>query len=233
MTKIFAPALLLSVAAPAPALALAQPATYHAVGDEPFWRVTITPRRMHFEQLSERSMTVATPRPAHPRYMGRIYATPRLRISIRTTPCSTGMGETMYADEVTVTVDGRTLHGCGGASVEPVNLINTSWRITAINGRVVPADRPYRLEFTDGRLSGRAGCNSFGGGYQLNGNRLTAGPLMSTRMACPGRMADEQTVLRILRAPVASRQTNEHTLEMRGAAGSISLRLEPGARPRG
>lgn len=41
------------------------------------------------------------------------------------------------------------------------------------------------IEFTaDGSVSGFAGCNTFGGTYQLDGTTLTFGPLATTKMAC-------------------------------------------------
>ena len=230
MTKIIPASLaLLLLASAAPAAA--QPAgAYRAHGTEPFWSLTITARRIRYEGPGERAISVPTPRPVRPPYVGRTYYARGMVISIRTAPCNDGMSDRTYADEVTVRIGMRVRSGCGGAFVEAVNLTNTNWRITAIDGRAVSGD--YHLDFTADRLSGRAGCNGFGGSFRLDGDRLTAGPLMSTRMACPGRMRDEQAVLRILRVPVTARQSSEQALELRGGGGSISLQLVPGARPR-
>jgi heat shock protein HslJ len=219
--------LLLTGTAPA----AAQPAgTYRAHGTEPFWSLTITPRRIHYEAPGERSFSIPTPRLSHPRSTGRTYIALGMVVAIRTTPCNDGMSDRVYADEVTVRIGRRILHGCGGRYVEAVELTNSNWRIAAIDGRAVDGD--FHLDFTEDRVTGRAGCNSFGAAYQIQENRITTGPIMSTRMACPGRMQDEQTVLRILRAPVAVRQPSEDMLELRNAAGRISLRRVPGARPR-
>lgn len=226
-TVATAAALFLATAAPA----TAQRGTYRAVGTEPFWSVTITPQRMRYETPDGPAITVPTP-PARPMRIGRTYRTARLSVSIRTATCNDGMSDRTYTDTVDVTVGRRTLHGCGGAFVEQVNLTNSNWRITAIDGRPVPAEGRYRLDFTADRVSGAAGCNSLGGGYRLNGNRLTAGPLISTRMACPGRMQDEQAVFRILRGPVTVSRPSEQVLELRGPSGAISLRMVPGERPR-
>lgn len=38
----------------------------------------------------------------------------------------------------------------------------------------------------DGKVYGNGGCNSYRGTYTLNDNTITFGPLMSTKMACPG-----------------------------------------------
>jgi putative lipoprotein len=37
---------------------------------------------------------------------------------------------------------------------------------------------------TDGNVSGNGACNRFGGTYTQEGNKLSFGPLMSTKMAC-------------------------------------------------
>jgi len=36
----------------------------------------------------------------------------------------------------------------------------------------------------DGQVSGNSGCNTYNGGYSVDGNKIAIGPLMSTRMAC-------------------------------------------------
>lgn len=214
--------------------ASAQPGTYRAVGTEPFWTLTIAGGTMTFEEAGGRRVRVATPQVEWPRFNGRSYWTNALSVTIHVRRCSDGMSDRVYPDQVTVYVGSRGYVGCGEAFVEPVNFTNTHWRITAVDGRTAPADGPYRLDFTDTRLSGRAGCNSFGGSYRLDGDRLTAGPLIATRMACLGgdAMRNEAAALRILRGPVTVHQLSDETLELRAAAGVLSLRMVPGARPR-
>ena len=48
--------------------------------------------------------------------------------------------------------------------------------------------KPYFRFGEDGRVSGHGGCNSFGGGYTLNGRKVTFSQMFSTRMACPGEI---------------------------------------------
>lgn len=46
--------------------------------------------------------------------------------------------------------------------------------------------RPYiLLDSTQKKATGFAGCNNFFGGYEIDENALTFGPIGSTRMACP------------------------------------------------
>lgn len=46
-------------------------------------------------------------------------------------------------------------------------------------------DPSFTVEFKDGRVGIRGGCNAMGGNYQIDAaNQLQVGPMMSTRMAC-------------------------------------------------
>lgn len=51
------------------------------------------------------------------------------------------------------------------------------------------------IQFEDGQMSGNVGCNGFGGEYELTGNTITFGPVMSTLMFCDGIAQQEQGVL--------------------------------------
>jgi heat shock protein HslJ len=50
-------------------------------------------------------------------------------------------------------------------------------------GREIPV-----LEFhvADQKVMGNSGCNQLSGSCKVEGNKITLGPLMSTKMACPG-----------------------------------------------
>jgi heat shock protein HslJ len=76
-------------------------------------------------------------------------------------------------------------------------LHDTTWVLTA------PVDAPDGVEvtiaFSDGNVSGYAGCNRFTGTYTYDDGQLTFGTLASTRRACPDEvMAIEHDVLRRL-----------------------------------
>lgn len=107
-------------------------------------------------------------------------------------------------------------------------LLGTSWRLVWLGGSELAAPGPrspgFRLQ--DGRLSGSDGCNRVSGGYTLDGDRLSFGSLMSTRMACipeapetPGFTAAMAGVKRyVLRGDV---------LELLAADGSVLARMRP------
>ncbi len=94
-----------------------------------------------------------------------------------------------------------SLVGCA----KSVALEDTAWVLEAYgeqgNLKAVLADTEVTATFKsiEGQVAGSAGCNSYGGGYELSGNSLSIpGPLMSTMMAC-GDQIDQQE-FRFLRA---------------------------------
>lgn len=98
-------------------------------------------------------------------------------------------------DTLTLTSDAGS--ALAFTKVPPPVLDGTSWIVTGFNnGRqavVSPlTDTVLTLSFRDGRVSGDAGCNTFGGTYTLDGDRLAIGRLATTRKACPGKGVMEQ-----------------------------------------
>lgn len=71
-------------------------------------------------------------------------------------------------------------------------LVGNTWMLEVYNNGkqalVSPiAGAEINLEFTEeGTLSGSDGCNRYMSGYRLEGDRLTIGPIATTRMACRG-----------------------------------------------
>lgn len=198
--------------------------TYRALGTEPFWSLEIGASEMRFTtpETQNTPLVQPTPRPIIG-IAGEIYQTPRINVNIVHARCSDGMSDRIYPDKVQVRVDGRAYEGCGGEPIMPASLSGTSWSVVAVNGRAVPGGERYYLRFEGERMSGRFGCNSMAGGYQLSGNTLTAGPLAITRMACPD-MRDETEAARILSQPVVLRRSDGERLILSNAAGSITLR---------
>jgi len=93
--------------------------------------------------------------------------------------------------------------GGSGAFSEP--LAGTKWQLVSMGKANTPspviAGSTLTLEFRpDGSLGGSAGCNSFSGPYQVQGNTLNIGVLVSTLMACvdEGLMQQETRYLAAL-----------------------------------
>jgi len=66
------------------------------------------------------------------------------------------------------------------------NLAGSEW---GLEGQ----DAPFVQFGSNGDMNGNGGCNSFGGRYELNGQRLIIGPIMSTKKACPGSIMEQET----------------------------------------
>ncbi|HKR24552.1 MAG TPA: META domain-containing protein, partial [Allosphingosinicella sp.] len=194
---------------------------YRAVGTEPFWSITVAGGRMTYDS-PDGGFSVRAPAPRE-LGDGRIYETRRITLQISHGECSDGMSDNRYPQTVRAVVDGRTLEGCGGGAPPPQSLAESSWSIVAIDGERVSGAN-YELTFGPAQLGGRAGCNRFSGSFAVGGGRLTAGPLMATRMACPEpRMTHERKVMALLAGPLAIRFLDGETLLLAGDAGSLRL----------
>jgi len=83
------------------------------------------------------------------------------------------------------------LQGCAGGNP----LAGTAWSLTAINGTpVIEGTEPY-LIFDENSVGGNSSCNSTGGNYQVSGNQITFGALVSTMMYCmePEGVMDQES----------------------------------------
>lgn len=190
--------------------------TYRALGTEPFWSVTIGGGTMRYDPADGRIVTVPAPRPIVG-INGERYATRRLTVDITHVRCSDGMSDRTYRDTVTVTVDNRTLKGCGGESEHGMaTLDGTSWKVANIDGTRAQFST---IAFAEGRLSGRA-CNRFSGNYRVEGDKLIPGPVMATKMACEGpRMTEENALMSALQGPLTIRERQNGRLVLVAANG--------------
>lgn len=79
------------------------------------------------------------------------------------------------------------------------SLANTQWALTSFGApgaeTAAMEEVPITLEFTgEGQLAGNGGCNSYSGEYQLEGETLTVGEIVSTLVACVDTEAMEQEI---------------------------------------
>ena len=224
---------------------------YRASGTEPFWDLTIG-RDITFNDRGTGLTVVQPTPQAINGVAGEIYRTQRLEVNITHSRCNDGMSDRTYPDTVQVYVDGRLYRGCGGAAsasdpLAPIPpgaapppppstvpppppvagmpappLDRTRWRVIAINGRPVPPNGDYGIEFDNGRLSARFGCNSMGATYTQTGSNLDAGPITATEMACPD-MSWERDGARVLEPVLQVTALTPHRITLTSSAGSIEL----------
>jgi heat shock protein HslJ len=220
---------------------------YRAAGTEPFWDLTIG-RDLTFTDRGT-GLTIVQPTPqVITGVAGEIYRTQRLDVNITHQSCSDGMSDRSYPDTVQVYADGRLYRGCGGGGVanaagDPLApappgaapmppppaaggdgppLDRTRWLVLAINGRPVPRDYQYWMEFDGGKLSAKFGCNSLGAGYTQTGATIDAGAIIATRMAC-GDMSWESQGVAVLDQPMQVTAQGPARVTLSSSAGSIEL----------
>jgi heat shock protein HslJ len=85
------------------------------------------------------------------------------------------------------------LAACAGGS--PATIMG-QWELvshgSASSQTPAAPDVETSIEFLDGQLSGNVGCNGFGGEYEVDGDTLKFGPVMSTMMFCEGPVGEQE-----------------------------------------
>ena len=132
---------------------------------------------------------------------------------LRDAPCSDTMSDVRHPVTARVSLpDGRALAGCcripgdamaatkgEGDAARAASFEGTTWRLTRLPGH----DAAFLAAVPDGvtvRFAARtvqafAGCNRMSGGYTVDGDRLTFGPLAGTMMACPPPIGEVETAV--------------------------------------
>jgi len=66
------------------------------------------------------------------------------------------------------------------------------WQVVSVDG-VAPADKqPRTLVINSEKVSGKAGCNNYFGGYQLNGDQIIFEQIATTEKYCAEAIMDEE-----------------------------------------
>lgn len=95
------------------------------------------------------------------------------------------------------------LAACSSNAQDEVALPGTSWRLLTYQ-LAQPIERTtITLTFEEETLGGSAGCNQYGGGYQLEGSLITIRRLRTTTMFCMGPagvMEQESMFLQLLQS---------------------------------
>lgn len=127
--------------------------------------------------------------------------------------------------------------GGGGASSAAAGVAGRAFLSTSVTAD--GADRPLvpgsriRLDFRqDGALGAQAGCNSMGGRYRLDGDRLVlTGPLASTQMGCSEPLMQQDTWLAGLLAAGGTLALDGDRLTLTSGGTVLSLLDERAAIP--
>nr|WP_298686329.1 META domain-containing protein [uncultured Dongia sp.] len=90
---------------------------------------------------------------------------------------------------------------CSAGAPQQADIVGPVWVAETIAGAPVVEGTDVTLKLDpDGRSGGKAGCNSYGAGYQRDGSKLIFEQAFSTKMFCSPDvlMAQEQAYLDLL-----------------------------------
>ena len=108
----------------------------------------------------------------------------------------------------------------------------SAWLAVQAGAMALQAADEVTLDFAEGRIAGRSGCNRYSGAAELvaltpASGRIVLGPLIGTRMACMGRGDRvERAVLAALGAVDGWRIEGDGTLVLTGGAEDL-IRARP------
>jgi heat shock protein HslJ len=108
------------------------------------------------------------------------------------------------------------------------DLAGTSWIVTGYNnGKQAVVSVTAGTELTanfgaDGKLSGSAGCNNDAASFQTDGNKISIGPAVSTKMACEQAVMDQEQQYLAALSTAATYRIDGSKLELRTADGALA-----------
>ncbi len=113
---------------------------------------------------------------------------------------------------------------CGLLGGSKSELETTRWQLQSLAGSPPPESVVVTAEFNDGRISGSAGCNSYGAAYSAKDGKFSLDAVAMTEMACvdAGVMDTEQQFLGLLSKATGYR-LNEDSLELLDDSGATLL----------
>ena len=118
--------------------------------------------------------------------------------------------------------------GCTSVTASRASFDGTRWHVTAVNGQATPAAGDYSLQFAQGNVGARFGCNRIGGRYSALGDSLRTFDVHSTLMGCPEPAATfERQGSAVLTAPMRIAWSGETRLTLSNDQGSIALERVP------
>ncbi|MCB0629611.1 MAG: META domain-containing protein [Saprospiraceae bacterium] len=178
-------------------------------GNEPFWSVEIDfDSLMIFSTMEEKGkLKTPVPQPVSPQDVAALSYRAEtesgiLQVTIFPQTCTDDMSGIEYPYRVRVTTqigkDGKMEEYTGCGRFRGDYRLQDIWALTTIDGDALdPAEFPkgvptMDLQLTNGKVYGLAGCNQYRGTVNAQHDMLFFGNLMSTKMACPVLMFENQ-----------------------------------------
>lgn len=171
----------------------AAPESFTAIGQEPGWTLTLTPDGTRLvSDYGQSRVSFETPPPVTLGGETRYDLSEDVTLIINDKPCQDVMSGAPYPKTVTIKRPQGDLMGCGGDPA--AQLTGPEWVVEDIGqGGVIDSSRATLNFGGDGRLAGRATCNSYSADYTLAGPELIIGPAMATKMACPEALMNQES----------------------------------------
>lgn len=112
--------------------------------------------------------------------------------------------------------------GCAATTDSAAEIAGTKWRFTQIDG-APPVSEKAKISFKKNRLGASVGCNSMGGDWRVEDDRLIAGPLTQTEMYCAAPLWDQEKALNALltSAPIIVVEGDRMTLKSHGRSAEL------------
>jgi heat shock protein HslJ len=139
-----------------------------------------------------------------------------------------------------VALSGMMIAGCAAVgqsgpaerSTDPQSVLNKTWQweatITPVERITVKNPERYTIMLADdGKVQARFDCNRGGGEYKISASKLSFGPLMSTRMACPPDTLDGPFMRDLQRVASFFLQGGLLYLELPMDSGTMRFRPAP------
>jgi heat shock protein HslJ len=91
------------------------------------------------------------------------------------------------------------LTACSGSNQRDA-LDGSAWVLSSLDGKPPLQGSQVTIKFSEGKLSGSSGCNSYSGSYEVKGDKFNTGQMAMTLMACvdAGMMEQEQEFMATL-----------------------------------
>jgi heat shock protein HslJ len=114
------------------------------------------------------------------------------------------------------------------------SLDGTSWQVISYNnGKQAVTSVLIGTELTavfgmDGNLSGSSGCNTYVGSYKVDGDKITIGPLASTKKFCnePAGVMEQESQLLAALESAATYKIEGNRLQLRTQDGALAADLQ-------
>lgn len=135
---------------------------------------------------------------------------------------------------------GLMITGCAAAgqtgsatrSKDPQSVLSKTWQweatVTPVEKITVPTPERYTIALMpEGKVQARFDCNRGSGSYEISAGRLSFGPLLSTRMACPADSLDGPFMRDLQRVVLYFVQDGRLYLDLPYDSGTMRFRPAP------